>query len=621
MQKKETKKAKKIAKNLHEVKMKSMLEDSIKVSDPNRNYIKINNKKIDDIIKENAEKMLTINGEIDPANIVNNHLLDLNLLSLYDSNNNLINYDLEGVRKGKEYWENQTDEYIKILQDRLNTDLSSKTLTDLQKLVSEYNKEFLTNYVVGIKSNALDLADNTTQLGYANRLANSLTDLQAQEIQKIGIEKFLKLDLDKKPYLMIYYMDKDTLKNLQKGAIKTYNNTDKEYNYVKKNREQITFDSLINDILVCNIGEQIRRVKELYKSEKKFYDNRHKKRKIIDKLLIDVSKKYKQKSEELNKYANAVAPKQAQNKQINLHLAKIFNNTYPLNKYTSIDKNHNEKYDIKLKVSIDDEFKELRDIIFVDDINNKQISLLPIDLALFIGFTAINNINGGNIPITLTDAFKFISENKNMRIRKGQKAYQLYDERMQLFKSFKVKSIIKEKDTNKTLIEFKDAIPILENYKVHIASRKDMGYIIGASAILSILNFISEYEGVDYLATFSTANNYINDSQSSTIAILNMKYYIVIKILQMNNSSKNDKVYNPHINLDDLYKQTALLKNKKELTKVEKGRVREEIEIYLNHLKSKNLLKAYDYTPFKEIATKDSNKLSNASKSDLYIKL
>ena len=27
---------------------------------------------LEDIIKENAEKMLTINGEIDPANIVNN---------------------------------------------------------------------------------------------------------------------------------------------------------------------------------------------------------------------------------------------------------------------------------------------------------------------------------------------------------------------------------------------------------------------------------------------------------------------------------------------------------------------------------------------------------------------
>jgi len=89
----------------------------------------------------------------------------------------------------------------------------------------------------------------------------------------------------------------------------------------------------------------------------------------------------------------------------------------------------------------------------------------------------------------------------------------------------------------------------------------------------------------------------------------------------MNNSSKNGKVYNPHINLEDLYNQTALLKNKKELTRGEKGRVREEIEIYLNHLKSKNLLKAYDYAPFNEIESKDNNKLCNTAINDLYIKL
>ena len=209
----------------------------------------------------------------------------------------------------------------------------------------------------------------------------------------------------------------------------------------------------------------------------------------------------------------------------------------------------------------------------------------------------------------------------NVRIRKGQKAYQLYDEKMQLFKSFKVKSIIKDRDTNKTLIEFKDAIPILENYKVHIASRNDMGYIIGASAILSILNFLSEQEGIDYLTTFSTANSFINDNQSNTIAILNMKYYLIIKILQRGNASKSGKIHNPHINLDDLYKQTALLNGKTELNKTEKQRLRGQIETYLNYLKSKELLRAYDYTPFKEIATKDSNKLSNVSKRDLYIKL
>lgn len=303
MENKEYKKTKKLADNLHNVKMKNMLEDSIQISDPNRNYIKINGKKIEDIIKENAEKMLTINGEIDPANIVNNDIVDLNLLSLYDSNNNLINYDLEGVRKGKEYWEEKTDEYIKSLQERLNADLSNISKDELKGLIVEHNREFLTTFRAGIKANALDLADKSTQVGYANRLANTLTDLQAQEIQKIGIENFLKLDLDKKPYQIIYYIDVDILKNLQKTAKDTYDKAEDTLKHsltIFKTKEQLTFDVLVSEILVNAIGQQIQRVKKIYNDDKKFYDSRHKKRKKIDKLLIDISKKYKDLSDYLS---------------------------------------------------------------------------------------------------------------------------------------------------------------------------------------------------------------------------------------------------------------------------------------------------------------------------------
>ena len=368
MENKDYKKAKKMADNLHNVKMKNMLEDSIQISDPNRNYIKINGKKIEDIIKENAEKMLTINGEIDPANIVNNDIVDLNLLSLYDSNNNLINYDLEGVRKGKEYWEEKTDQYIETLQERLNADLSSISKDELKELIVEHNREFLTTFVAGIKANALDLADKNTQVGYANRLANTLTDLQAQEIQKIGIKKFLKLDLDKKPYPIIYYIDVDTLKNLQKGAIDTYNNAEERYKHIKdtalfKSIEQITFDTLISEILVNAIGQQISRVKKIYNDDKKFYDSRHKKRKKIDKLLVDISKKYK----ELNDYfskpryraldtdgSNIVEEMQLQDK--NLESAK-FNTTLLSNKLFTgkdIESGTPYQFSFKEKTSLED---------------------------------------------------------------------------------------------------------------------------------------------------------------------------------------------------------------------------------------------------------------------------
>ena len=299
MDNKTFKKTKKLADNLHNVKMKNMLEDSIQISDPNRNYIKINGKKIEDIIKENAEKMLTINGEIDPANIVNNDIVDLNLLSLYDSNNNLINYDLEGVKKGSDYWENKTDEYIKTLQDRLNADLSSISKDELKELIVIHNKDFLTQYIAGISANALNLANESTRLGYANRLANALTDLQVQDIAKISGTKFLELDLDKKPYQFIYYIDLDILKRVQEHIKEIIKKLDTSIEDIG-DKNSFIYDLLKQDLIQLALLEQIKKVDKMYQEQKSLYDKRNRKRKKIDKLLQDISKKYKEHNDYLS---------------------------------------------------------------------------------------------------------------------------------------------------------------------------------------------------------------------------------------------------------------------------------------------------------------------------------
>ena len=284
---------------IHKAKMDTMLEDSIKVSDPNKNYIKINGKKIEDIIRDNAEKMLTINGELDPANIVNNDMVDLNLLSLYDSNNNLINYDLEGVKKGSDYWDNKTDEYINTLQDRLNADLSSISKDELKKLIVIHNKDFLTQYIAGISANALNLANESTRLGYANRLANALTDLQLQDIIKISGTKFLELDLDKKPYQFIYYIDLEILKRVQAHINQTIKKLDKSMEDIS-DKNSFIYDLLKQDLIQLALLEQIKKVDKMYQEQKSFYDKRNRKRKKIDKLLQDISKKYKEHNDYLS---------------------------------------------------------------------------------------------------------------------------------------------------------------------------------------------------------------------------------------------------------------------------------------------------------------------------------
>ena len=342
------------------------LADQMEKENKPLNYIKINGKKIEDLIIENAEKMLNLTGEIDPANIVSKDIVDLNLLSLYDNNNNLISYDLEGVRKGKDYWEKQADEYIKILKEKLKQDLSSTSKDELRELIGQHNKQFLTLYMAGIKANALDLADDNTRIGYANRLANSIADLQIQEINKVGAKEFFTLDLTEKPYKMIYYIDVDKLSEVQKIANRELDDIDSYYakTYPKekytikftKDRAEVGLQIISDDIKSIALADQIKKVDKIYEDDKDFYDKRHKKRKEIDKLLDKIADKYK----ELNDYYNTprvraidtdsdniVEEMQRQDK--NLDKAK-FNTTLLSNKlFTGKDLESGIPYEFKFK--------------------------------------------------------------------------------------------------------------------------------------------------------------------------------------------------------------------------------------------------------------------------------
>lgn len=293
-----------------QIKKTKIEEDNIKIDDPaTKNYIKINGKKIEDVIKENVEKMLSITGEIDPANVVQRDIVDLNLLSMYDSNNSVIHYDLKDVKKGSDYWEKETDKYIKTLKAKAKEDISSLSKDELSDLIENHNKEYLKVYIAGIKSNALDLANEITRRGYANRLADTLADLQIQEINKIGVKEFLELDLDKKPYQFTYYIDVKDLKIAQKNTIQTANDIDKYYkdqypNHKikwKSTKTERNTNLLFSDIKSIILVEQEKRVQKIYEDNKELYDKRYKKRLQIDKLLNEIALKYKEQNDYLNR--------------------------------------------------------------------------------------------------------------------------------------------------------------------------------------------------------------------------------------------------------------------------------------------------------------------------------
>ena len=627
MENKDYKKAKKLADNSHNVKIKNMLEDSIQISDPNRNYIKINGKKIEDIIKENAEKMLTINGEIDPANIVNNDIVDLNLLSLYDSNNNLINYDLEGVRKGKEYWEEKTDEYIKFLQERLNADLSNISKDELKGLIVEHNREFLTTFGAGIKANALDLADKSTQVGYANRLANTLTDLQAQEIQKIGIENFLKLDLDKKPYPIIYYIDVDILKNLQKTAKDTYDKAEDTLKHsltIFKTKEQLTFDVLVSEILVNAIGQQIQRVKKIYNDDKKFYDSRHKKRKKIDKLLIDISKKYKDLSDNFNtpRYravdtdsSNIVEEMQLQDKT--LENAK-FNTTLLSNKLFTgkdIESGTPYQFSFKEKTSLEDIttsitiYDSKSNIIKLNkehrDINDAVGSLLDNGIRYLTLKQLYNFINKGiisNDPVEqekidelLKDLYKMdrkadIDATEQFKLRGYQKSLQEYEEKT----GTKARPIISQ-----NLINFKilKNIPLPNGEQIDIICFMDYPAIYDyARQYRQLAPYPVEILNLNYSPKNNNKNNtiQINDItrtiRNELIRCIELRKSGINQPLVINNFLCNECQFYDVIDRDIIDKNkihTKILKKQKRV------RYTNNIETILNNFKDKGYIKGY----------------------------
>ena len=533
-------------------------------------------------------------------------------------NNEILNYVYQDYLRLMRNYNTELDNFI---------DKEYKTIQELKDDIYKFNEFYDTSYYNGFNLKIKNFLDDDVKKDYLNKYADAIASTQLIEIKNVvdNIIEFANVDLENTEIKRIIdiaylkdlqeqikdeYTDKSDKKDSITEFVDDFNKDDIEFFAYNLIRFYVYTDELSNIELDIETNKKyFKEVKSLYKS-------------INDKIIKVVSNfsKYLSKLEKQNK-TKAIKNITPTSHTFNLVAPKIFNTTYKLGRYTNIDKDSNLDYDVKLNI-VADEISDLRDIIFQEDITNKQLSLLPIDLALFIGFTDLSAINGNNIPINMQDTLRYITESKNLKLKDNKKLLQLYEDRLRTFDKFKVKAVITNKETNKQ-IKFLDPISILENARVLDTSNNQISYIIGRSAILVILNYLADEMQQDYKTTFSTANSYINDSQSNTIYTLNMKYSIIIKILQMGNSKSRLNKYNPKINLNQLYEQTALLKGVDELSKTEKARLRQSINKYLEHLKSKGLLLEYDYKPFKELASESTTAITKKSdaKDSLYIKL
>lgn len=265
-----------------------------------------NNKIIEDYVKDMFDK-----GEFNPNNIMTNDFLDIPYYTITFEN---IPTDSSDVKKGANYWDNKLKEFIKRLEDRVNTDISNYSESDLKKVVAENNKDFFIEYIAGIKNNSLDLADEGVKVRYATRLAESITDLQLQEIKdKSSMLEFLDMQLvdknnahiDKADDKIIFYASPIHLKLIQKKILEVFNKID--YNNAndinKENIADSVFKQFLSQLLFL---DQIKRVDKIYQDNKAEYDKRHKLHLKVDNLIRKLAKKYKDQDTKINDIKKAI---------------------------------------------------------------------------------------------------------------------------------------------------------------------------------------------------------------------------------------------------------------------------------------------------------------------------
>lgn len=591
-------------------------------------YIKINGKKIEDYVIEKAEEMLSKRGDIDPLNLINSDVVDLNLLSVYDNNHNVINYNLEGAKRGNEYWEEKTDEYIKTLEEINSLDISSFNRDKLKDVIVKHNKTFIVEFIMGIKANALDLASESTRLGYASRLADTLTDLQLQEIQKVGIKEFLELDLSNKPTTLNYYIDIEILKKVQEKAKTEFNDLEEKYKNalktINKTANELIHSLIGSEILVNLLDTQQKKVYEIYIENKDFYDKRHEKRNKIQQLTNEISQKLKEQNAYLNtpRYraldvdnSDVLEQMQSQNKdiekvKINTSLLgnKLFTNkeleTGTPYKFSYKERNNNE--DITTSITIYDSKSNIIKLSKTNrDINDAVGSLLDSGVRFITLKQLYNFINKGiisNEPVEqdkidelIKDLYKMdrkaeIDATDQFKLKGYQAHLQAYEEKTGL----KARPVISQ-----NLINFKmlKNVPLANGELIDVIQFMDYPAVYDyARQYRQLAPYPAEILNLNYSPKGSNDDNtiQINDItrtiRNELIRCIELRKSGVNQPLVINNFLCNECQFYDVIDKDTIDKNKI---HTKILNKQKRVRYTKSIETILNNFKDKGYIKNY----------------------------
>lgn len=594
-------------------------------------YIQINDNGIADIIKGNAQEMLKQYGEISPSELAND-LTDINLYNVYDKDNNLIKSNINSVRKGKDYWENFTDEYIKELKERLKQDLTGISQEDLTKLIIYHNNQFLNAYMFHIQRSALDLADEGVRFNYAKRLTNALIEIQLQEIQKYGIENFLKADINNLSSDFIPYISKESLKTLQSEVNDeiddyiSYMKADAKFSKISKSKDEIIYDFISIKLGTILLYEQVERAEKVYQNDKEFFDKRHKKRETINQLLKDISKKYQKiqdiltpnndtTTKDTTKTNNDIVIRTMQDmimssvsdKRFYLKSPKeyiydfdvleLFSNVFPNDKYKDINDRHNpHKIEARISLDIadtDDTIRNFENMRLFSFLRDNKISLYPVQSAIISAFIQIRDNQGSmDSVIPLQSTLKVVSKNREYKKTTNKKDIELFRNYMLFFNRCKAHIIIRNRKTNEIEFAMENPIPLLENTLVY--KNGDFGYIVGRSVINILKNEYDSIREKRNITTFQANKKYFKTKLPNSLAGYNLQESILPKIAQMINSYNKRGKYQSLINIEQLYSYQASYNKHFKPTKDDKNTVREMLNTYLDGLIKNGIIDKYE---------------------------
>lgn len=532
------------------------------------------------------------------------------------------------------------DEYIQQLKEFLVIDFKDYNSNDFNNVIQIFNSQYLIMYIHQIRTQAQDLYIKDIREQHTLKVLNTLADLQHLEIRKLtdkqdatGYYNFIYTDLEelKSKYNLTCHIEPSALLQVQQDLKRDAENLSESerQKFLAGDKLKLTDSDntytiyMLFKILVMEYQKPFTEslIDRDFKDKKEYYKTRHNKLQQIDKLIkeciakLEQTKKLievKETEQALKDIANktdtkikrAIIRNKIPNVQIiQLDLMKFFNNQYIINQLKAIDENAYKK-DLRIEAMLlfDQDDKDLANVRFshliLKEQDQERVQLHPLYNALLSGFIDIRDANGDtDKSVKLQDALRLISNDSKYRLPKDKKSLKAYEDIMLFAKKCTATFQIIDNTTGELILDLQDPIPLLENYKIFNGVSKEYEYIIGNSFIRAFKNQLERIYNIDNKQLNQTSNTiskgYLKDGQRVTPAILDLKYYIYPKIMQMINSVNNKQVVNPIINIEPIYQFYADFRGHTEPTDDDRREAKQSIEIFLEHLRTKQLIKSY----------------------------